>query len=338
VENVNARTAPWTRAAPATPVLFAAGLALFVGAAAVVSGIAPVQMSVAVVFLFAGPHNWIEFRYLLSRMPARWGRSRAFFSLALTGAAGLTAGYACLPRIVSGLGYGEPDWASAIAAWDTLAVAWIVVLVQVHGRQVGRDVGWALPAGLLLVAAAWWAPFGWALGLVYLHPLVALWFVDRELRRRPEWRAAYRVALACLPFVVGLLWLALARTPSVTGDDGVTLRIAQHAGAGLLPGISSRLLIATHTFLETVHYGAWVLLMPLAGFRVPFWKASSVPLARRSGRWSAAVQLALVAGAALMVALWICFAADYATTRDVYFTVAILHVLAEAPFVVRAMR
>jgi hypothetical protein len=35
--------------------------------------------------------------------------------------------------------------------------------------------------------------------------------------------------------------------------------------------------------------------------------------------------------------LWLCFAADYATTRDVYFTVAMAHVLAEVPFLLRTL-
>jgi hypothetical protein len=30
----------------------------------------PLQLSIITVFLFAGPHNWMEFRYFLSRMPA----------------------------------------------------------------------------------------------------------------------------------------------------------------------------------------------------------------------------------------------------------------------------
>jgi hypothetical protein len=40
----------------------------------------------------------------------------------------------------------------------------------------------------------------------------------------------------------------------------------------------------------------------------------------------------LVLGGLVVLVLWACFAVDYATTRDVYFTVAMLHVLAEAPF------
>jgi hypothetical protein len=35
--------------------------------------------------------------------------------------------------------------------------------------------------------------------------------------------------------------------------------------------------------------------------------------------------------------LWFGFSIDYATTRDVYFTIAIAHVLAEAPFLLRML-
>jgi hypothetical protein len=35
--------------------------------------------------------------------------------------------------------------------------------------------------------------------------------------------------------------------------------------------------------------------------------------------------------------LWFGFSVDYATTRDIYFTVAIAHVLAEAPFLLRML-
>jgi hypothetical protein len=38
-----------------------------------------------------------------------------------------------------------------------------------------------------------------------------------------------------------------------------------------------------------------------------------------------------------VVILWVGFAADYAETRDLYFTIAIAHVLAEAPFLLRML-
>ena len=43
----------------------------------------------------------------------------------------------------------------------------------------------------------------------------------------------------------------------------------------------------------------------------------------------------LIAGAAACLFLWAGFALDYAGTRELYFTFAIVHVLAEAPFLIR---
>jgi hypothetical protein len=38
-----------------------------------------------------------------------------------------------------------------------------------------------------------------------------------------------------------------------------------------------------------------------------------------------------------MLVLWGGFVADYPLTRDIYFTVAMLHVLAEVPFLLRLL-
>jgi hypothetical protein len=42
-------------------------------------------------------------------------------------------------------------------------------------------------------------------------------------------------------------------------------------------------------------------------------------------------------GLAIMLILWGAFLADYPATREVYFTVAMLHVLAEVPFLLRLL-
>jgi hypothetical protein len=68
-------------------------LAFFVLAAFLVSW-QPLQLSVATVFVFAGPHNWMEFRYFVARMPARWGRSKTFFAVGIGGVVLLSAAYA----------------------------------------------------------------------------------------------------------------------------------------------------------------------------------------------------------------------------------------------------
>jgi hypothetical protein len=45
----------------------------------------------------------------------------------------------------------------------------------------------------------------------------------------------------------------------------------------------------------------------------------------------------LVFAAILVVVLWFGFSVDYVTTRDIYFSVAIAHVLAEVPFLLKML-
>ena len=65
-------------------------LAIFVACAGVLAAAFPVQLSVAAVVLFAGPHNWMEARYFAARMPVRWGHQRNFFLLAMGGVISLS--------------------------------------------------------------------------------------------------------------------------------------------------------------------------------------------------------------------------------------------------------
>ena len=188
------------------------------------------------------------------------------------------------------------------------------------------------------MAGIWLAPQLWGLALVYLHPLMALWILDRVLLRcRPEWRHGYHLCLACVPLLLAGLWWRLADAPALPGHDLLSLRITHHAGADILTGVSSHLLVATHTFLEMVHYGVWLVAMPLVGLRTAPWQVDGLPLARRSRTWRRAILVLLAVAAIVVLLLWACFLADYATTRDVYFTVAMLHVLAEVPFLLRLL-
>ncbi len=325
-------------AAPPAAAFVCAALAVAL-AAAVLAGWAPLRFSIVTVFLFAGPHNWLEFRYFLTRLPARWGRLRGFFLLAFAGMLGLTAAFAGLYAWAR---YGEPDaetWEYSYAGLNSLLILWIATLAYLRSRQnPRRDWGWVWPAAFGLVAVAWLVPPQWGLALVYLHPLMAFWLLDRELRRsRPEWRPAYHVCLACLPLFLAALWWKLAGAPPLPGDDELSRRIAEHAGAACLSGLSSHLLVATHTFLEMLHYGVWVVAIPLIGLRAAPWRLQTVPLARRSAAWRRGVAGFLVLGLGVVAVLWGCFLADYVTTRDVYFTAAMIHVLAEVPFLLRAL-
>ena len=53
------------------------------------------------------------------------------------------------------------------------------------------------PIALAAIALAWAAPLWVSLALIYVHPVLALVFLDRELRsRRIVWHGHYRTALA----------------------------------------------------------------------------------------------------------------------------------------------
>src|SRR5271167_887862 len=89
----------------------------FVIGAAAVSGLLPIQFSIVSVFLCAGPHNWVEARYFMSRLPARWGRLWFYFVFGFAGVALLTAGFAGLPSLLAAVGADDEGWFTGFALW-----------------------------------------------------------------------------------------------------------------------------------------------------------------------------------------------------------------------------
>lgn len=305
----------------------------------------PLQVSVVTVFLFAGPHNWFELRYFLMRLPLRFGKSRNFFLTAFAGIGFLTLAYVALPVLYRFGFWPDNAWPAILASWNTLLLLWLGALVWLRGKQRSRrDWSWAIPLALGLCSLNWLAPEFFSLGIVYLHPLIALWFLDRHLRRtRPEWLRVYRRCLCLLPLLLAGMFWQLSRTPALADDNGLFWRITQHAGAQLLPNVSSHVLVAVHVFLEMLHYGVWLIALPLiasrriTGAHSRIWNIKTVPLARHPRGFPKLVATALAFGVFLVAILWFGFSVDYATTRDVYFTVAIAHVLAEAPFLLKML-
>jgi len=136
---------------------------------------------------------------------------------------------------------------------------------------------------------------------------------------------------------LGAMVWQLSRTAQLPDDNGLFWRITQHSGAELLPQVSSHLLVSVHLFLEMLHYAVWIVALPLIGASVKFWDVKKVPLARHPKGFPKLIAAMLIVAIAIVVALWLGFSTDYATTRDVYFTIAIAHVLAEAPFLLRML-
>jgi hypothetical protein len=128
-----------------------------------------------------------------------------------------------------------------------------------------------------------------------------------------------------------MIW-QLSQTTASPDSNGLFWRITQHSGAEVLPQVSSHLLISVHLFLEMLHYAVWIVALPLIGGVI-----KTVPIARHPRGFPRLVAGLLIAALAGVVVLWFGFSMNYSTTRDVYFTVAIAHVLAEAPFLLRML-
>jgi hypothetical protein len=310
--------------------VFVATIVLCVVAAAAFASWLPLQVSIVTLFLFAGPHNWFELRYFLMRLPVRFGRSRNFFLTAFAGLGVLTLTYVSLPFIYNAALWGEEAWSVVIASWNTALLFWLALLVWLRSRQKrNANWTWTIPVSITLCSLNWLGPELFSLAIVYIHPLIALWFLDRHLRRtRPAWSRAYRRCLWLLPIVLsGMIW-QLSHTSPLADNNGLFWRITQHSGADVLPQVSSHMLVSVHLFLEMLHYGVWIVALPLIG---------RIASAHHPRGFQRIVGGMLIVALVFVVMLWFGFSVDYATTRDVYFTVAIAHVLAEAPFLLRML-
>lgn len=307
--------------------------------AAVAIGAAPLQMSIATIFLFAGVHNFMEFRYFAARMPLRWGRSRIFYTVGIGGVVVLATAYLTLYFASGNWLWSLDSWATLTAIWNTAFVLWLSLLFYLRGKQRPKsDWAWAFPLAFLLAALAWIVPQYWSLSLVYLHPFIAMWFLERQIRRtKQEWLKAYHYCLASIPVFLAILWITLSGTPNLSEETNLFWRITQHAGSQILPGISSHLLVATHVFLESIHYFVWILLIPLVDWRAVPWRLSEIPLFAKKSGFPKLVLGAVAISLLLIVALWAGFTVDYTTTRDVYFAFAMAHVLAEFPFLIKML-
>jgi len=129
----------------------------------------------------------------------------------------------------------------------------------------------------------------------------------------------------------------LTAQPNLSEETRLFWRIAQHAGSEILPGLSSRLLVATHVFLESIHYFVWILLIPLVDRRAIPWRLRDIPLLENANGIPKIFIGFCVFGLLAVIALWFGFAVDYTTTRDIYFAFAIGHVLAEFPFLIKML-
>ena len=319
--------------------IFACGFLVLCVACAAIIGAFPLQLSILTIFLFAGVHNFFEFRYFAARMPVRWGRSKTFYSVGIGGVLFLTSAYLTIYFGSGNWLWSADSWQIAVSSWNTGFVLWIGFLFFLRGKQKPKaDWSWAFAVAFLIAAFVWLEPQYFSLALVYLHPFVALWFLERQIRRtRKEWLKAYHFCLATIPFFVLILFFLFANAPDLSNETNLFWRITQHAGSGILPSISSHFLVAAHVFLETIHYAVWILLIPLIDRRAAPWRLKEIPLFSSDKGFPKLIVGALAVSLWLVCAFWLGFSIDYTATRDIYFAFAIAHVLAEFPFLVKML-
>ncbi len=175
---------------------------------------------------------------MLSRMPAKWGALRPYFLLGIGGTILLTSIFAAMPYAADLLNWQYADYLTRDCS------------LEYAGGQLDRRaralcavakspprLGVAVPIGAIVVALNWLRPASVEPGSRYLHPLMALWFLDRELAHHPlAWRKVYRASLAMLPLCLIGLWWLLGSTPDLPGDDPLSAAIARHAGAEIIGG------------------------------------------------------------------------------------------------------
>lgn len=319
--------------------VFAAGFTAFCVLSAVLIGSAPITASIVTIFLFAGVHNFFEFRYFAARMPVRWGKSRLFYTVGIGGVLVLTAFYLII-YFGSGTWFWNADkWQLFVSSWNTAFILWLGALFYLRGRQKPKsDWTIAFAVAFLFAGLAWLVPSYWSLALVYLHPFVALWFLERQIRRtKKEWLRAYHFCLLSVPFFVLILYFAFANAPNLAEENSLFSRITQHAGSGIVQNVSSHFLVAAHVFLETIHYAVWIALIPLVDRRAIPWKLKEIPLYANKDGFPKFVTAAIFASLSLVFIFWLAFSLDYETTRDIYFAFAMAHVLAEMPFLVKML-
>jgi hypothetical protein len=222
---------------------------------------------------------------------------------------------------------------AGFSLWGTALVGWLLALVHSRGLFRTTSQRLLLYAGSALAATACWlGPEWFSIALVYLHPLISLAILDTELRRsQPDLVKPYRLGLfSASVFVFFFWWHGSATLPT----DAIANLVLDQSGATMMPLIPSHFVISTLVFFDLLHYGVWLLAIPLMSAGWNGFQPRSVPLSTVSTLANRAISTLLLISTIGVVALWCCFSANYQLTYTVYFILAVVHVLAEMPFLI----
>lgn len=196
----------------------------------------------------------------------------------------------------------------------------------VAGGLASRRFGRVVLGAVVVAALGVWAqidPFAVRVGFAHVHNLIALtlWLF--------LFRGRLRAVLLPLALICGMAALLLSGetylwTERVGSVDLMGLHLLE-AADGLAPGLPLREaagLTSTFTFLQSVHYSTWLLVVPqedVRGQGTATWRTAVKSMTREFGRFGLWIAL----GTMLLVPIAACL--DLHGTRNLYLSLAMFH-------------
>jgi hypothetical protein len=219
-----------------------------------------------------------------------------------------------------------------LLVWNELLIGWMVSLCLLRYKNMPTDT---LSINLLIAGLAsvanFIAPSVFTIALTYVHPVVALFLLERELRRsRKSWVRPYHWCLVAVALALAVLVFVLHDYAPPTSR--LAANISNDAATLIFNGGCAYMLFAIFGFLQTLHYCVWLIAMPIASQGWKKWSLNRIAVARDRRNLRTLFLLITGIGLLAVVGFWIGFSLNYGTTNEIYITVATLHVLAEIPF------
>lgn len=312
--------------------VFAASWLLLVVASALLAAGLPSVFSIWTVIIFGVPHNYAEFRYFLAKLPSRFGPLKPFFMTSFVGVSLLFCAEAALAISVDRGWLQPPLSRSLLWCWNEALILWILALSVLRYRDITRGaIALNMILAFVTTASNCLSPPMFTVVLTYLHPLLGLWILERELRRsRKSWLPTYHRCLLAVPVVV--LALALCLHGSTSDTAALRLLTLSNLGVSFFPGTSPIMFVAIYGFLQMVHYGVWVVAIPIAARSWQKWNINHLSVVRNRSRLRRLLWTAVGVATLAIPAFWLGFKFDYYTTIEIYVIVSLTHVIAEVPF------
>lgn len=224
---------------------------------------------------------------------------------------------------------------ACLLAWNQCLIVWVLALCYFrYQRRISKPIAvFASVHAILLTIANLLSPPIFTGTMLFLHPLVGLWILEREIRRtRKTWLNSYHWCLLSIPIAVLGLFLFLNGVPPDTENSQTLTRLSGNPGNMLFADASPAMMLSIYAFLQMVHYAIWVVAMPIVSQSWKRWRLDFMPALRNRAKLQAMVRIGFAMSGLAVICLWIGFKLDYTATLDFYVLLSTLHVLSEVPF------